>query len=56
MRYQPHTEADIRHMLEVIGVASIDELFDAIPEALQYYNAVTGKKIEAGYEVLDSSF
>ena len=33
MRYLPHTEVEIRQMLERIGVASIDELFKPIPEA-----------------------
>lgn len=32
MRYLPHTEEEIRQMLERIGVASIDELFAPIPE------------------------
>jgi len=31
MRYIPHTETDIARMLEVIGVASVEELFRAIP-------------------------
>ena len=33
MRYLPHTEDEIRTMLERIGVASIDELFAPIPES-----------------------
>ena len=33
MRYLPHTEVEVRQMLERIGVASIDELFKPIPEA-----------------------
>jgi glycine dehydrogenase subunit 1 len=35
MRYIPHTEADIRSMLETIGVPSVDALFSSIPSALQ---------------------
>jgi glycine dehydrogenase subunit 1 len=31
----PHTEADIRAMLETIGARSIDELFDEIPATLR---------------------
>ncbi len=31
MRYIPHTEAEIREMLEVIGVGSVDALFDTVP-------------------------
>lgn len=32
MRYLPHTDSDIRQMLERIGVTSIDELFSGIPQ------------------------
>src|SRR5450432_1608674 len=35
MPYGPHTLADRARMLEVIGVKSVDELFDDIPEALR---------------------
>ena len=35
MRYLPHTEAEIREMLDAIGVASIDALFEPIPEPLR---------------------
>ncbi len=33
-KYLPHTEQDIKEMLKVIGVSSIDELFSEIPEEL----------------------
>ena len=32
MRYLPHTADDVSQMLDVIGVASLDDLFDSIPE------------------------
>ncbi len=35
MPFIPHTEDDVRRMLEVIGVDSIDALFEEIPEALR---------------------
>ncbi|MBN2290023.1 MAG: aminomethyl-transferring glycine dehydrogenase subunit GcvPA [Candidatus Glassbacteria bacterium] len=35
MRYTPHTEAEIRQMLEVIGLDSVDQLFRSIPENVQ---------------------
>ena len=35
MRYLPHTESDIRRMLEQIGVEDLDELFACIPEPLR---------------------
>jgi glycine dehydrogenase subunit 1 len=33
--FVPHTEDDIREMLEVVGRSSVDELFDAIPASLR---------------------
>ncbi len=35
MPFSPHTEDDIRAMLEVIGAPSIDDLFDEIPAELK---------------------
>ena len=35
MPFVPHTEQDIREMLAVVGVESIDDLFDEIPAALR---------------------
>ena len=36
MRYIPHTEADVKLMLEKIGAESVDELFEQIPEELRF--------------------
>ncbi len=33
--YIPHTDAEIAQMLEFIGLASLDELFDCVPAALR---------------------
>ena len=35
MPYGPHTQADRARMLEAIGIASVDELFDDIPAGLR---------------------
>jgi glycine dehydrogenase subunit 1 len=35
MPFIPHTEADVKAMLEAIGVARIEQLFDEIPAALR---------------------
>ncbi len=35
MAYIPHTPDDVARMLEVIGVGSIEELFDEIPAELR---------------------
>jgi len=35
MPYIPHTDADVRAMLDVIGAESIDDLFREIPESLR---------------------
>ncbi len=36
MNYIPHTDTDRQVMLEAIGVESIEELFDAVPEAHRF--------------------
>ena len=33
MRYLPHSDADVRRMLDVIGVKDIDDLFASIPQS-----------------------
>jgi len=38
MPFIPHTPEDIRGMLEVLGVSSVDALFDEIPQALNREN------------------
>jgi glycine dehydrogenase subunit 1 len=35
LRYIPHTDDEIRHMLSVVGVPTVDALFEAIPESLR---------------------
>ena len=35
MPFIPHTKSDVSAMLEVIGVASIEDLFDEIPKELR---------------------
>ena len=35
MPFIPHTDADVRHMLDSIGVDRLDALFDEIPPALR---------------------
>lgn len=35
MPFIPHTKADVQEMLQAIGVSSIDDLFDEIPETLR---------------------
>lgn len=35
MRYIPNSEEDVREMLEVVGIDSIDRLFDTIPAEVQ---------------------
>ena len=34
MPFIPHTEDDVEHMLSAIGVESLDDLFDEIPQEL----------------------
>ena len=37
MPYIPHSETEVRQMLEQIGVTSIDELFADIPGEVRYH-------------------
>jgi len=39
-RYQPLGPEDRRDMLDVVGVATLDDLFSSIPEALQFRDAL----------------
>ena len=40
MRFIPHTEQDIREMLETIGIRNVDELFAGIPDDLRLSDKV----------------
>ncbi|WP_448377300.1 aminomethyl-transferring glycine dehydrogenase subunit GcvPA [Fervidobacterium sp.] len=42
-RYIPHTEEEIKQMLEEIGVSSIDDLFVDVPKTIDGYNIPDGK-------------
>ena len=35
MPFIPHTEEEVKEMLDTIGVESIEDLFDEIPDALR---------------------
>lgn len=39
-RYLPMTEADRREMLEVLGIQSVDQLFDDIPESVRFQGSL----------------
>lgn len=47
-KYFPHTDDDIRQMLEVIGVQSLDDLYAEIPEELKLHRSlnIPSKKSE----------
>ena len=36
MRYIPHTEDDIQHMLGAVGASDLDALFASVPDALRH--------------------
>jgi glycine dehydrogenase subunit 1 len=52
-RYTSLTEEDLRAMLEAIGVSSIDELFDVVPEAVRLRRPLDLPAGMAEQEVLD---
>ena len=35
-KYFPHTDDDLKAMLETVGVKSLDELFAEIPESIRF--------------------
>ena len=45
MRYLPHTEADVRYMLDAIGVDSFEDVVAAIPEPLRQFNLEEPQRI-----------
>ena len=51
-RYLPMTEQDKQEMLQIIGVPSVDELFQDIPESVRFkgeYNIKKAKSETAAY-------
>lgn len=50
-RYLPHTEEDIRKMLEVIGVKSLDDLYSEIPEELKLHRPLNLPKAKSEIEI-----
>jgi glycine dehydrogenase subunit 1 len=40
MRFAPHTDDDVAHMLRAIGLSSVDQLFEQIPEAVRLDRAL----------------
>ena len=40
MKYFPHTDDDIRQMLDAIGVKSLDELYAEVPDELKLHREV----------------
>ena len=54
MPYLPHTEADRREMLEVIGVSSVEELFHDVPASFRFPELKL-PKAASELEILDVS-
>lgn len=52
MDFAPHTEADVRAMLDVLGLGSTEELFRVIPEALRLAEPLALPAPRAEAEVL----
>lgn len=51
MNYLSHSEADIKKMLDSIGVGSIDRLFDSIPEQLRLKQGLNLPKAMSEWEL-----
>ncbi|HVP30532.1 MAG TPA: aminomethyl-transferring glycine dehydrogenase subunit GcvPA [Myxococcota bacterium] len=52
MRYIPHTEADVRRMLDVIGVESVEALFEDVPRGLRLGRPLEVPAAASEHEVL----
>ena len=35
-KYFPHTESEIKEMLDIVGVGSLDELYSDVPEEIRF--------------------
>jgi len=51
-RYIPHTDADVRHMLDAIGVSDLEALFACVPEKLRLARALDLPAAASEQEVL----
>jgi glycine dehydrogenase subunit 1 len=51
-RYIPHTERDVRHMLDVIGVSDLEALFACVPEKLRLSRALDLPRAASEQEVV----
>ena len=51
MTYQPHTEADVRRMLDALGLDDIEELFEPIPTELRAPDGLDLPRAHAEQEV-----
>ena len=46
MHFVPHTDDEIRSMLDFLGLASLDELFSSVPEALRLAAGADGRRLD----------
>ena len=53
MRYLPHTEQDIKEMLEAIGIPNMGALFDSIPDRLRLEAPAVNKELETNPELVN---
>ena len=53
-RYLPMTEQDQKEMLDVIGVSSVDELFEDIPEKVRFKGLYDIKEAKSESALLKS--
>jgi glycine dehydrogenase subunit 1 len=53
LRYLPHTEADVREMLAVVGQPSLAALFDSIPTRFRLARPLDLPPAASEYEILD---
>ena len=52
MRYLPHTDADVREMLAVVGQPDLAALFDSIPAQFRLTRPLDVPAAASEYEIL----
>jgi glycine cleavage system P protein (glycine dehydrogenase) subunit 1 len=53
VRFAPHTDAEVREMLAAIGLSSLDELFDQIPEDVRLHGGLNLPDGVSEMEIVD---
>jgi len=51
MKFFPHTDKDIREMLDTVHLTSLDDLFHEIPESIRYHGDIELPSAQSEIEI-----